>query len=587
MEQITDLLLNNMRTTRLLLLLSFGSLPLLSFSQKQILSERRMYVDPRGRVYFQKQAPVYFFVGTDPNDKNQSIQLKSETTPMYANPMYLDAEGLNTFRSPYAVDQKTKQVVLPKRDVIFEIYADGYPPVTHISYGTTKMLNRGGKLYISGKAQITLTARDETSGVDKIYYSVDSADYKEYTAPFVLDEPKEYLIKYYSFDNVGNTESLKTVKLVIDRTKPKTSFEIKGDRFENVLAGNASLVFSTNDNSSGIATLKMALDGKPLNNFTGTIHAAALAQGDHKIEFYAEDNVGNQEDPQVYDFYVDRTPPTILQDIIGKKFIANGKEYSSGRSQLKLTALDNRAGVKAIYYSINNSEYKLYEKPVFLKAVKGKMSVKAYAVDKVNNKSQSSEEAETQNLPYVDLTGPSLKYQFLGPVFRATDTTYISARTKIVFSGYDNESGLNNIQYSIDNKETNLYKSPFAIAPEGLHIIDYVGTDNVDNTSTSTLKVMVDTTGPAIFSRFSIVPKGSVTENQETLAVYPEHVCLFVAATDVESGFDHMTFSLNGSPDKLFTGFLNSFPQKCKIFIKAFDKLGNETTEKLQFVIGK
>ena len=575
-----------MRQIKLLLLLFYGTLPLLSFGQKQILPDKKMYIDPNGRVYFQKQAPVYFFVGTDP-DKNKSTALKSETTPKYANPMYLDAEGLNTFRSPYAVDPVTKNVVLPKQDVIFEVYADGHSPVTHISYGTVKTLNKGGKLYINGKAQITLTARDEMSGVDKTYISIDSADYKEYTTPIALDDSKEYLIKYYSFDKVGNVEPLKTIKLVIDRAKPKTTFEIKGDKFENVLASNSSIIFTTGDNSSGIASLKVILDGKPLAKFTGTIHSSALSQGEHKIEYYAEDNVGNQEDPQTYEFYVDRTPPTILQDIIGKKYIANGKEFSSGRSQLKLTALDNKAGVKAIYYSINNSEYQLYEKPVFLKAVKGKMSVKAYAVDKLNNRSQVAEDANADRLPYVDLTGPSLKYRFTGPVFIATDTIYISASTKIHLSGFDVESGLNNIQYTVDNKDTITYSAPFDIATEGNHSIDYIGTDNVDNTTTQNLKVMVDTTGPVLFTRFSIVPKGVFSENEKTLNIYPSHVCLFVAATDVESGYDQMTYSLNGSPEKPFSGFLNGFPKKSEIIIKAYDKLGNETHTTLEFVISE
>lgn len=575
-----------MKNIKLLLLLIYGCLPFLSFGQKPIIPEVKMYVDSSGKVYLQKMAPVYFFVSTDPNDKSQSHLLKSETTPKYANPMYLDAEGLNTFRSPYAVDPITKKVVLPKQDVLFEVYADGHAPVTHISYGVTKVLNKNNKVYIRGKAQITLTARDEISGVDKIYYSIDSTEYKIYQAPIILDVSKEYTIKYYAFDKVGNVEKLKTVQLVIDKSKPKTSYEVKGDKFENVLAGNATIVFHTSDNSSGISALSLALDGKRINKFTGTIHASALGQGDHKVEFYAEDNVGNQEDPQVYEFYVDRTAPTILQDIIGKKYISNGKEFSSGRSQLKLTALDNKSGVKGIYYSINGSEYQLYEKPVFLKAVKGRISVKTYAVDKVNNRSQIAEESNVNGFPYIDLTGPSLNQHFTGPVFSASDTVYISAQTRIHLTGFDVESGISNIQYTIDNKDSVTYKAAFTINIEGFHSIDYIGADNVDNTTTQNFKVMVDTTGPVIFSRFSILPKGTMKDNEKTLDIYPKHVCLFIAATDAEVGYDHMSYSLNGSPEKAFNGFLNGFAKQNEVVIKTYDKLGNQTTTRLEFVTG-
>ena len=215
------------------------------------------------------------------------------------------------------------------------------------------------------------------------------------------------------------------------------------------------------------------------------------------------------------------------------------------------------------------------------------MSVKAYAVDKVNNKSQSADESNVGTIPYVDLTGPSLKYSFTGPVFAATDTIYISAKTHIHLSGYDNESGLNYIQYVVDNKDTVIYKAPFEIQREGFHSIDYIGFDNVDNTNTQNFKVMVDTTGPAIYTRFSTIPKGSVSEDDKKLDVYPSHTCLFVSATDVEAGYDHMTYSLNGSPEKLFNGFINTFSSKNQIIIKAFDKLGNQTQIQLEFAIGK
>jgi len=571
----------------LLLFIIYGCLNFSALSQKLVEPEKKMYKATDGKIYSPKSEPIYLFVSLDSDDKSDKALLKTETSPSTAIPIYLEAEGLNTIRSPWAVDPKTKNIVWPKREVIFEVYADGHPPVTHISFDSAKTFLKEGKRYISGKARVSLSARDEISGVSKIFYAIDAADYKEYSSPIVLDSSKEYLIKYYSTDQVGNVEKLKDSRIVVDNTKPKTSVEIKGDKFENVLAGNTSVVFGTSDNSSGIAVLNVKLDGKSIPDFTGTIRSSMLHQGEHKIEFYAEDNVGNQEELQVFDFYVDKTAPTILQDIIGKTFMSNGKEFSSGRSQLKLTALDNRAGVKAVYYSINNSEYKLYDKPVFLKVTKGNMSVKAYAIDNVNNKSEIAEEANEQQIPYVDLTGPTVKYGFLGQIFVASDTTYISNRTKIQFLASDNESGVGNIQYSIDNKENTTYEAPISVENEGWHVIDYVGTDNVDNTTSGNLKVMVDNSGPSIFPTFSTASNGSVTADDQTLDVYPAHVCLFVSATDSGSGYDHMTYILNGGTEKLFAGFIREFSKKNEIILKVYDKLGNESSVTLSFKVSQ
>lgn len=552
-----------------------------------IVPEKRIYQAPDGRLYIQKSLPLYIHMDLGDAEKSKGVLLHNLNDPPKGNPIYLKHEGLNLFHSPYAVDPTTMKMVQPKMLVQFEVYADSRAPVSQVNYEKGATTIHSGKLYLLGKTEITLSATDETSGVNKIYYSIDSADYKEYTQALVFDREKEYSLKFYAVDNVGNMEPLKAIKFTQDNSAPVTSLETKGDRFEDVISSRSTLVFSTHDNFSGVKSLVLRLDGKVLPRFSGELSASTLSEGEHKIEYFAEDNVGNAEDPHIFEFYVDRTGPTILQDIIGKKFMSNGKEYSSGRSQLKLTALDNKAGVKAIYYSINKGEYQLYEKPVFLKAVKGRMEVKAYAVDKVNNKNMADDEENASLLPYVDLTGPSMRYAVSGPQFTALDTLYISNKTRVSLYGSDNESGLAGIQYIVDNKDTTSYTKPFSISNEGFHSVDYIGADNVDNTSTQNFKVLVDNTGPKIFPVFSVASKGKQTDGSATLEVYPSHVGLFIAATDAESGFDHMTYSLNGGSEKPFTGYITGFISKNKVVVKAYDKVGNESQIILEFAIKK
>ena len=74
-------------------------------------------------------------------------------------------KGLNTIRSPFCVDQKTKEV--RKQDIIFEVYADSKAPVTKISFSSGKTFKKDNKLFVKGTSQILLTASDELSGVDK------------------------------------------------------------------------------------------------------------------------------------------------------------------------------------------------------------------------------------------------------------------------------------------------------------------------------------------------------------------------------------------------------------------------------------
>lgn len=561
------------------------SFALLGQSQTLIIPEKKMYEAPDGTIYVQRNLPIYLRIGTTPDDKANTVQLNSETTTQYVNPMYFDTEGRNTFRSPPAVDKVTKKVVDPKLDIIFEVYADSHPPATTIQYGETKVYKKNGKIHLNGKMEITFSAKDELSGVDKIMYSLDSSEYKEYVNPLKLENEKEYILKYYSFDHVGNVEKLKRVVIVIDRTKPKTSVEIKGDQSDHVLSGRSSIVLNTEPDASGIEKKVIKIDELPERNYYEPISMSLLSEGQHKLIYYSVDNVGNREDPHEYDFYVDKTPPTIIQDIIGKSFMVNGKEYSSGQSMLKITTIDNKAGVKEVYYSINGSKFKVYEKPVLLSSTKGTLIVKIYAIDKVNNRSVINDNSNSTKIPYIDLSGPILNYSFSGPVFIIGDSMFISSKTKIHLNAIDNESGLNNIQFKIDNGSLGTYTDPFSIDKEGLHNIEFIGTDNVDNTSTSSFKVTIDNTGPEIFPRFSTLPNGTLKEKDTTFEVYPPHVVLFVAATDIASGYDHMYYSINGNPDKLFSGFITGFGTKNLIVIKASDKLGNESMTKLEFEI--
>ncbi|MBN2613881.1 MAG: hypothetical protein JXB00_20150 [Bacteroidales bacterium] len=557
-------------------------------AQEQLHHEKKVYVDPKGRTYINKALPIYLRLATSPDENSKSYLLKSEVTTKYSNPMYFDTEGYNTFRSPSQVDTVTKKVVYPLQDIIFEVYSDSKPPVTSIDYGSAKPYKKENKTFINGMVELTLKAKDETSGLENIYYSVDKAAFTIYNAPLKLDAEKEYIVKYYAVDNVGNVEPIHELVIVIDKSRPKTGYEVSGDLHENVLSARSKIIIKSNDNQGvGIENIFYRLNDNEEKKYTVPLQAAYLEQGEHKITFYAKDKVGNTEEPNVFSFYVDKTPPVIVQEILGKSFFAGGKEYSSGRSQLKLTTLDNKAGVKEVYYSLNNGEYKKYDRPFYLSNVTGNLTVKAYALDNVNNKTESVEMGDKTSLPYVDLTGPNVKHGFSGPLFVFRDTVYICGKTKIMLKAVDSESGLERIEYTVDNANTEIYSNEFSIGEQGLHKVNVTGYDNVENTSSSEFVVIVDNTGPEIYSRFSVSSVGNKVTDGKTIEQYPGHVVLFLSSSDQVVGFDQMFYSVNGAAEKKYAGLINYFPVKgdYNIVVRALDKLGNETRKSIEFSI--
>ncbi|MEJ5265923.1 MAG: hypothetical protein WHT29_11460 [Bacteroidales bacterium] len=546
--------------------------------------EKKMYKAPDGKLYVNKSLPIYLFIGTQPDAANGVVRLESEKTKRYTNPMYFDTEGYNSIQSPSCVDTVTRQVVLPKQNIIFEVYADSKPPITQLSVESTRKHMRKGKVYVSGKAKIVLSATDALSGIDKIMYSLDAGSYVEYTAPIELSEQKEYVLKYFSYDNVGNVEEVHTSIIVVDKTAPRISMEIKGDFYEQILAGNASIIFRMEDTLSEPENLYYIVNEGAPSIYQKPLEASRLPQGEYLISYWAVDKVGNTSDTLRFSFYIDKTPPTIIPEIMGKTYIINGKEFSSGRSLLKLTTIDNKAGTKEIYYSINNDEYKKYEKPVMLNNTGGNLIVKAYALDYVNNRSDISEGTQNASLPYVDLTGPSISYRIEGPFLQIGDTIFVNKNSRIKLYARDDEAGLNEILYSIDKGEYNKYNNAFSIEKDGFHQLDISASDNVDNISSQSLLIFSDNEGPKIYTLFSS-PAYLSNQKESTQVIYPPYCKLFVSATDDRTSVQRMTYSLNRSPEKPLTGYLSNFKGQNQLLIRAWDLLGNESSLTLEFTI--
>jgi len=65
-----------------------------------------------------------------------------------------------------------------------------------------------------------LNATDDMSGVNATYYRLDGGLWMTYTEPFTVKSDGEHVIQYYSVDNAGNVEDVKSGEFKIDQTPP-------------------------------------------------------------------------------------------------------------------------------------------------------------------------------------------------------------------------------------------------------------------------------------------------------------------------------------------------------------------------------
>ncbi|MFN8208498.1 MAG: hypothetical protein U0T82_13975 [Bacteroidales bacterium] len=263
-------------------------------------------------------------------------------------------------------------------------------------------------------------------------------------------------------------------------------------------------------------------------------------------------------------------------------------EYASGKTLVKLTSFDNKSGVKAVYYSVNDGEYQLYEKAFYPPDQNGDMRIYFYAVDNVGNRSETQGgQTSASAIPYVDLTGPLLKYDFAGPVYRMSDTLFISNKTRIRLRATDEESGMNRIEFRVDTGAYFVYNEPFTVNNEGRHSIHFVGYDQVDNTNQESFVAEFDTTGPAISLSYSTLSRGQTFVDHENADIYPVNTSLFVSALDAKAGFDRFYYSLDGATEIPCTGMIPrlSKPGFHMVRIRSLDRLNNQTIKDFRFFI--
>jgi hypothetical protein len=541
-------------------------------------------MDSEGNLYWNKKLPLYLKVSPTPDGDGPLLKSKN---PDYSNPIYLDTEGTNYVRTRYAVNNNTGKTVQPLAEVMMPIIADGESPKSIISFQNAVKYQSQIVQYFGPGLKISITAKDKLSGVELVQYSLDESNYLTYANELNSSSEGEHTLTYFSLDKVGNAENIQKSNYTIDLTPPLLSHNVNGVGDDNIIASTSKIYFTATDNLSGIKAIYYRFDEEDFKKYDGnSVAFQALEDGSHNMEYYAIDNVDNKSIIQNVGFYYDKTAPLTASDILGDRFVVNDRIYFSGRTKMKLTAVDNKVGVKEIRYSIDNKAFETYNQPFYLPSLSGEHSIRFYSVDRLANEPSGSEKYKHNiSLIYLDLTGPKLDIALSGPIFNAGETTFIGPETKLSVIGKDNESGVQYLAYSINgNQAETKYTEPFSIKTSGKCKIELFGYDNVNNRNIGSTEYIADNDPPLIKENFS-------TESIETIDgknVYPSYLTLFLAATDNMTGNDRIYYSINDGPEKLYAKPISGLKKNndYTVKIRAIDKVGNDSEKTIFFRTG-
>jgi hypothetical protein len=564
---------------------------------------KKVYRSENNRLYVNKDLGVYLWLSTSPDEQSEKVRLMSDSSHRYTNPMYFDTEGYNTVRSPWAVDTNTRKVVYPLRDIIFEVYADGIPPVTKSEYKSSLMQVISGKKYFGNDLRVTMKSYDGVSGVENTFYSLNNKQENPYIGELKDFKEGENTLKYYAIDRVGNIEKPKEDIFFIDMNPPKTVYSIMGDQNEKYVSANAKIKLESKDSLSGIKAIYYRVNTGSFKRYYQPIPVTVLTSDNATISFYAEDQVGNKEKlqviggkdnsiqieneqgtsvPVVFEFYIDRDPPVVQVDILGDSY--SGKyQYISPRSRISITAEDEKAGVDKILFSINSATVDQEYAEPFTPEAEGLHYIRAKANDYVGNTS-----ALITKSFFADFQSPVSTLTVGDPKFSSRDTLFITSGSVIKINARDDHSGIASIVFSTDGDSAIQYTSSFVLSKAGAHKIVYGSIDLVKNQEKKQeLEVYVDDQPPVIHHNFSVESIGNKTVREEIYTIYPTNVMLYLSATDARSGSDRIEYSINGGSVQSTNPVKGFTTGNYQVEVKAYDVLGNFSTTEIKFAIEK
>jgi large repetitive protein len=194
----------------------------------------------------------------------------------------------------------------------------------------------------NGEVSVNLTATDNLSGVAKTFYSLNGSDFVEGTS-FNVNEEGTKTVYFYSIDNAGNVEEVKTAEVKIDKTAPETVSDVT-DKWNK---GEVTVNFTATDNLSGVDKTFYSLNG---TDFVEGTTFTVNEEGVKTVYFYSVDNAGNLEEVKTAEVKIDKTAPTASWNL--------DKEYSLGVSlPLDYQASDELSGIAEESVTVNGQVY--------------------------------------------------------------------------------------------------------------------------------------------------------------------------------------------------------------------------------------
>ena len=542
----------------------------------------KVFEDPQnGAIYWPLDLPMWVRLAAAPEPDAPSYLLQrvmASTTTDSANyneeGIQLEIPGQQFIRWYNYVTQDT---------LMLRFMADGVPPQVKSVMNQANKSQHEGQVFYGKGLVCALESVDQASGVAETFISIDGAKFEPYRGELFFGTEKNYTLRFYAVDNVGYASDPKGLNFSVDLTPPYSRHEVVNNYSGSILSPKTTLRLSSVDKLTK-AHLRFRFDEEEERAYKGSdLTLDHLTDGQHRLSYYAVDDVENREHETVFTFFLDKSSPTIESAVHGDQHSVNGKTFVSRRTTVNLAAEDNKIGLDRIEYRINNAEYEKYSTAFPVPVQETKVVIRYRAADKLNNTS-----AEGSLTLHMDKTPPTTAYSFKGPNSAQRGSIWISTDSEIILAGKDSESGVQTVYYKIGEEPETAFTEPFKIANEGRYDFRFWSVDQVNNRQEAeTLVLVIGSTPPELVETFSVLSTESAKDEEgNTIQVYPQKTSVFLGGTDKSASIAGIWYSINGSKEISYNAPLNfSDEGTFTLVVRAQDKVGNETRKVIKFAV--
>jgi hypothetical protein len=267
-----------------------------------------------------------------------------------------------------------------------EVIVDNTPPETYPQAGKPWHIGDDA-IYVTSMTGIAFAATDMGSGVQAILYRIDESQWGTYTGAFMLSGEGEHTVYYRSVDQLGNTEAVKSIVLMVDDTPPVTDITVGEPGYDSTalyVTSETEFTLSSSDTLSGVTATEYRIDGGQWNAYAPF---AIATEGEHTIGYRSTDNLGNVEIEQTLKVIVDDTPPLTSIGFGTQSYAEGSTIYLTKNTPVTLTAVDEYSGPAVTYYRYEGETlWRTYGGPFMVEDLGfGQHEIWFYSIDNLGN----------------------------------------------------------------------------------------------------------------------------------------------------------------------------------------------------------